>query len=182
MENEKASLLKICHIILIAIGVALNLYLLFATNSSILMLVILLFRIVAFVLSLVYLIKGYKKNAELFYKAYLWFLGLSTIISYTLFISLGIELSLFKSFITVMILVAFIYIIAAKDYGKVKSNIISITLAALNIINIIMIYTASNNNILDPNVLLAIDQLILALTMALMVWVKYQDKDTRGTL
>ena len=182
MENEKASLLKIYHIILITIGVVLNLYLLFATNSSILMVVMVLFRIVAFAASLVYLIKGYKKNAELFYKAYLWFLGLSTIISYTLFISLGIELSLFKSFITVMILVAFIYIIAAKDYGKVKSNIISITLAALNIINVIMIFTASNNNILDPNVLLAIEQLILALTMTLMVWVKYQDKDNRGTL
>lgn len=182
MENKKASLLKICHIILIAIGFVLNLYLLFSTNLSILMVVMLLFRIVAFTASLIYLIKGYKKNAELFYKAYLWFLGLSTIISYTLFINLGIELSLFKSFITVMILVAFIYIIAAKDYGKVKSNIISITLAVLNIINIIMIFKASNNNILDLNVLLAIDQLILALTMTLMVWVKYQDKDTRGTL
>ena len=182
MENKQISLLKICHIILIAVGVVINLYLLFTTNSSALMVTMLLFRTIAFIASLFYLIKGYKKNGEWYYKAFLWFLGLSTIISYTLFISLGVELSLFKSFITVMILVAFIYIIAAKDYGKVKSNIISITLAVLNIINIIVIFTASNNNLLDPNVLMAIDQLILALTMALMVWVKYLDKDARGAL
>ena len=180
MENKSSSLLKVCNVILIIIGVTLNLYLLFMGNSSALMVAMSLFRAAAFVASMIYLIKGYKKNADLFYKMFMWFLGISTIISYTLFINLGIKLPLFNSFITVMILVAFVFIIGAKDYGKIKSNIVSITLAVLNIINIINILTASNNNLSDPNVLIAIGQLILALTAALMVWVKYQDKDARG--
>lgn len=180
MKNN--NLLKVCHFILIVVGIALSLYLLFVIKSSLLMTIMLLFRVIAFVASLIYLIKDYKKNGEWYYKAFLWFLGLSTIISYTLFINLGVKLSLFRSFNTVMILVAFIYIIAAKDYGKVKSNIISITLAVLNIINIVMIFTSSNNSLLDPNVLLSIGQLVLALTMALMVDAKYQDKDARGAL
>ena len=180
MKKKNESLLKTIHTVLIALGFALSLYMLFSSKSSTLLSVMFLLRAAAFVASFVYLTEGYKKNADLFYKMFLWLVGLSTIISYTSFISLGMKLTMFKSFITVMILVSFIFIIAAKDYGKVKSNIISITLAVLNVINIAMILKSTNYDVLNPNVLIAIGQLILALTLAIMVWVKYLDKEARG--
>lgn len=179
MENKNKSILKVCHIVLIAVGLALTLFTLFTSNSSALIITMCLFRAAAFVASFIYLIKGYKKDADKFYKLFMWFLGISIIISYTSFINLGMSLPILRSFVTVMILVAFIFIIGANDYGKVKSNIISITLAILNIINIAMIFNTTNY-ILNPNVVIAIGQLFLALTATLMVWVKYQDKESRG--
>ena len=74
----------------------------------------------------------------------------------------------------------------AKDYGKVKSNIISITLVVLNIYTVIAAISAMNGfaeTSLPAEAVIfdAIGQLILASSATLMVCGKYLDKADRGT-
>ena len=184
MENKKIIPIRILHLILVVVGIALYaVWLIFFSRGARLTDILsFISSVIALAVSTVYLIKGYKKSAHMFYKAFLWFLGISEILRYTSLLSRGAVFTPFRSFIMVMTLVAYIFIIAAKDYGKVKSNIVSITLVVLNLYSLISFFFIANEfegfNLYLVDV---VGQLIIALTTEIMVCVKYIDKTERET-
>ena len=184
MENKKFLPIKILHLILIVVGIVLYAawLIFFDQGARLIDNLSFISSIIALAVSFIYLIQGYKKSAHMFYKAFLWFLGISEILRYTSVFSNGATFTPFRTFIWVMTLVAYIFIIGAKDYGKVKSNIVSITLVALNLYALIafipmMKYFEGFN----PYLVDVIGQLIIALITAIMVCVKYIDKTERET-
>ena len=184
MENRKLFSIRILHLILAVVGIVLYAIWLIFFNQGVRLIdnVSFISSVIALAVSLIYLTKGYKKNAHMFYKAFLWFLGISEIIRYTSVFSQGATFTPFRTFIWIMTLVAYIFIIGAKDYGKVKSNIVSITLVVLNLYSLIAIipmmkqFEGLNVYLVD-----GIGQLIIALTTVIMVCAKYIDKTERRT-
>ena len=184
MENKKLLTKKILHLILAVAGIIIYAAWLIFFNQGTRLIDNLYFiaSIIALAASLIYLMKDYKKSSHMFYKAFLWFLGISEILRYTSVFSQGATFTPFRAFIWVMTLVAYIFIIGAKDYGKVKSNIVSSTLVILNLYPLIVCITTMRDfEGFNPYLFDAIGQLIIALITAIMVCVKYIDKTERGT-
>ena len=180
MQNKNASLLKICHLILIFAGAALCIYGCTFDGASVIDEAALLLKIAALAASFVYLLKGYQKNADLCYKAFMWLLGIAEIIGYTSLLTKGIPMPFFRGFISVMTFVAFILIIGAKDYGKTKSSIISVALVVFCACSAVSEAAASMPAVLSLPAVIAICRFFFAATAALMVRAKYNDKDARG--
>ena len=184
MENKKLLTNKILHLILAVAGIIIYAAWLIFFNQGTRIIDNLYFiaSIIALAASLIYLMKDYKKSSHMFYKAFLWFLGISEILRYTSAFSQGATFTPFRAFIWVMTLVAYIFIIGAKDYGKVKSNIVSITLVVLNLYSLIaFIPMMKHFEGLTPYLVDVIGQLIIASTTAIVVCAKYIDKTERGT-
>lgn len=178
MDNKKNSLLKICHLALIFVGVALCIYGCTFNDSTFFDKTALVLKILALLSSFVYLIKGYKKDADQCYKIFMWILGITEIIGYASLLNKGIQMPFFQGFIAILTFAAFILIIGAKDYGKIKSNIISIALVVLTGFTALSLTVTSGVGSLRT--IISICQFIFALTAAIMVIAKYNDKDSRG--
>ena len=188
MENKKYLPLKIVQLLLIVAGVVLYVITLiaFTQGASAINIISTVLNILALAAGFVYLIMGYKKEAHLYYKIFMWLFMVAEIIECTAIFSIGSSLSTFSVFIKVFALAIVILLGGAKDYGKVKSNIVSIALVVINIYTVIMVIIAMPNlteTIVPAEAMLfdAIGQLLLASTAALMVCFKYLDKDARGT-
>ena len=188
MENKKYLPLKIGHRFLIIVGIVLYVITLFSYSqgASVLNIISTVLNILPLVAGFVYLVMGYKKKAHMWYKIFMWLFMIAEIIECTSVFSMGITIPTFSVFIKILTLAVVMLLGGAKDYGKVKSNIISITLVALNIYSLIEAITAlprfaQAGLSADAMIYDAIGQLILASTAALMVCAKYFDKDERGT-
>lgn len=187
MENNKHLPLRIIHFILIAAGIVLYVITLisFAEGASALNKASTVLNILALASGVVYLIMGYKKSASLFYKMFTWFFMISQIMECTSIFSMGIDISAFNVFITVFTLVAAIMLGGAKDYGKVKTNIVSIAIVVLRLYAAIMIFRDMNlfdgtGIAIEALILDRIGQLIIAVVAAITVCGKYLDKTARG--
>ena len=178
MENRKVTVLKVCHLVLIVVGVALCIYGCTFNGSTVYDKIALILKMAALVSSFVYLIKGYKKQADKCYKIFMWILGITEIIGYASLLNKGIQMPFFQGFISVLTFAAFMLIIAANDYGKVKSNIISIALVVLTGFTALSLIISFG--ILSLRTIISICQFIFALTTVIMVRAKYIDKDSRG--
>ena len=178
MENKQISLLKICHLVLILAGIALCVYGCIFDGSTVFNKIALVAKIVALLSSLMYLIKGYKKEADKYYKIFMWALGISEIIGYASLLNKGVQMSFFQGFIAMLTFAAFVLIVAANDYGKVKSNIISIALVVLTAFTTLSL--AVSSGITSLRTIISICHFIFALTAAIMVKAKYNDKESRG--
>ena len=184
MENKKYLPLKIGHLILIVAGIALYVVTLFCFNqgSTALMKTSTVLNIVALVAGFVYLSMGYKKNAAVYYKTFMWILVVAEIIENTAIFSMGTS-SVSNTLEVILALVLFVLLAGAKDYGKTKSNIIAIALVAINVYAVISLFSMLDQfGAMAMGVMFdQIGQLILASTTALMVCGKYIDKTARGT-
>lgn len=184
MENKKYLPLKIGHIILIVAGIVLYAatLLLFGQGTTALMKTSTVLNIVALAAGFVYLSMGYKKNASVYYKTFMWLLVLSEIIENTAIFSMGTSSAL-NALECILALVLFVLLAGAKDYGKTKSNIIAITLVGINIYAVISLISMLDQfGAMGTAVMFdQIGQLVLASTTALMVCGKYIDKTERGT-
>ena len=188
MENKKYLPLKIVHLLLIAAGITLYIITLisFTKGASVLNIISTVLNIFALAAGFFYMVAGYKKEAHLYYKIFMWLFMIAEIIECTSVFSWGIEISTFGIFRKVFALAVVILLGGAKDYGKVKSNIISITLVVLNLYTVIAaIFTmngfAETSLPAEAVIFDALGQLILASSAALMVCGKYLDKTERGT-
>lgn len=177
MKNKNNSLLKACHLILIIAGLGLCIYGFNFGDIPVLDTITLVLKIAALISSFFYLTKGYKKEADLYYKVFMWMVGVFEIVGYTSFLTKGTVLSVFQGFVSILTFVAFILIIGAHDYGKVKSSIISITLVILTGYTAISMLISTN--ILRTQIT-SICQFVFALIAGIMVIAKYNDKDSRG--
>ena len=187
MENKKYLPLKIVHSIFIIVGIVLYAITLISFNqgASALNIVSTILNIAALLSAAIYLVLGYKKNAQLSYKIAIWLIVIAEIIECTSAFSMGVAMSSFAVFRKVIALVVVVLLAGAKDYGVVKTNILSLTLLALNIYLVISVITkmsgyAARGLTAEAVLFDAIGRLVLASTIALMVCGKYLDKDSRG--
>ena len=189
MKNKKYLPLKIVHSIFIVIGVVLYAITLISFNqgASTLNIVSTSLNIAALLAAAIYLTLGYKKNAQLSYKIAIWLIVIAEIIECTTIFSMGVAMAPFAAFRKVIALVVIVLLAGAKDYGVVKSNILSLALVALNIYLVIsVIVNMSSSSFatmgLPSEVVFfdAIGRLVIASTLALMVCGKYLDKESRG--
>ena len=190
MENKKHLPLKIAHLIFMIAGIVLYAITLisFTQGVTVLSFIVRVLNILVLAAGIVYLAFGYKKKANLYYKIFMWLLVISQIVEYTCQNSMGDTGSLLFIKFTKYVAFALIILLAgAKDYGVVKSNILSIALVAINIYILLdCIFSAAPNFVaqgwpVGPLYIDAIGQLIIASTVAFMVCAKYLDKAERGT-
>ena len=187
MKNKSYSLLKILHLTLVTVGIVLYAITLifFAEDASLINIMSSVFNILTLGAGFVYLSLGYKKDAHLSYKIFMWLFMTAEIIECTSIFSMGIAMSALRAFIPVFTLAIVILLGGAKDYGKVKSNIVSITLVAVRACSILLMILSMSSfgkEITNPGAMVfdQIGQFILATTAALMVCGKYLDKDARS--
>ena len=133
-----------------------------------------LLGIAGLILSFIYFLVGYKKNAYKYYRVFMLINTVEIIISTLLFKTLPF-------YIILLNLVAFsmiIFLALAKDLGKAKSRVLSIVLVVSKAIMFAYYYIQQYTDY-SLFILLACE-LMLAATAALMVAGKYFDKDLRG--
>lgn len=178
MKNKKSSIVKICHLILLFVGAGICIYGCTLNESSVFDITSLVIKIFALVSSFVYLIKGYKKDADKYYKVFMWILGISEVIGFASLLNKGIQLPFNQAIIAVLKFAAFVLIIGANDYGKLKSNIISIALIVFTGYAEICLMVSSE--LATHRAIFSLSQFIFALIVAIMVFEKYSDKESRG--
>ena len=188
MKVNKYLPVQIIHFLLLLAGIALQLVTIicYFEQGMVLNHISTIINIVALGAGVAYTVLGYKKNAAVFYKIFMWLYAISAVITYTSMIinpagdsaTLAVVLTKFISLGLIVLLAG------AKDYGVVKSNIISIALLALwtyELIScVIFVDKFSELNMFVPILFNAIGQFVLASTAALMVCGKYIDKKARG--
>lgn len=134
--------------------------------------------IVALLLGVVYFVVGYKKNAYMFYKAYM--------LLYRLYLALSILAAMsYESIdaipaIATIIAFSFATILATgKDLGKGKSYTLALSLVICSLVY--FVYTWLDKGFIDMElVYMNISGIMLAINTLLMVMGKYYDKKMRG--
>lgn len=188
MENRKFSPLKICHLVLLTLGLATLCYftcIRLKTGINItdntFEILLLLTRILAFVFGFIYLILGFKKNAATYYKLFMWCLVISTVFSVCM-ITRVTEHNNFVLLLLCVRLVLFTVLAVGKDLGKNTTYILIYVLLAISIYagfdSLQLAKTGSTFGIgasLDNIV-----QALLVGTAGIMVAEKYIDKASRG--
>ncbi|MBQ0026355.1 MAG: hypothetical protein KBS79_03180 [Lachnospiraceae bacterium] len=191
MENKKYLPLKIIHLIFMVAGIVLfAISLISYSQSSALGIIGPVLNILALAAGIVYLAFGYKKDANLYYKIFMWALVISQIVEFTGQYStgdIGTGDAVFNNLAKFVAFALIILLAGAKDYGVVKSNILSIALVVINTYIIFdCFFSAAPNFVAQgwpvlPLYFDAIGQFIIASTVAFMVCGKYLDKAARGT-
>ena len=183
MEN-KEKVIKLAHLIVTVVGLALYVISLLQYGSNInrIVFISILVNIVALVLGLIYLAMSYKKNAASFYKAFMWILVISEVIE-SVSISSTFTPTVADIFRININLVLFTLIAGAKDYGKKNSYLLALCLVVFNVYTVLNVLPTAGNFNIDANLVIfdRIGQLMLAILASLMVCGKYIDKDARGT-
>ena len=186
MENKKYLPLKIIHLIVIIAGIALYGFSLINYSSYIngSVTLRLIVDIVAFAFGLVYLIMSYKKNASIYYKAFMWLLVISQVVESASILS-SYTPSMIDIFKNNVNLVLFTLIAGARDYGKNNSYLLALCLVVFNVYAVFdvasMISLADSNAMATLAMFDRIGQLLLAISASFMVCGKYLDKTSRGS-
>ena len=187
MENKKYLPLKIIHLVFMLFGLCSYLYSIAKINaisSDMRYIVISLCQSISAIFALIsgilYLVKGYKKNAATYFKGYVWIALIAdmfaTIVGIT---NIG---SYFLKAVWAVGLILLAILATSKDLGKTKSYAIAICIFICKAI--LLGVTLSGYSILGPAfipvVFDAVAQIILTVTTSFMVCGKYIDKDSRG--
>ena len=139
-------------------------------------------NMVALTVGLIYLLKGYKKEAANYYKAFMWILVVSELLEAVARISSLGTTRTFDIFTCILPFAFFLLLAGAKDYGKRASFILSIALLLSMILQIIPAF-AFVRNIGPAYIYVVIDfigQFAIAGITVIMVCEKYLDKAARG--
>ena len=189
MENKKYLPIKIVHLILMVAGIVLYAITLisFSQERPALDNISTVISILAMIAGIVYLAFGYKKKANLYYKLFMWLFVISAIFEYVAIYRMPARGSVYATFVKFIAFALIVLLAGAKDYGAVKSNIISLALVAINIFMLIDGFISAANTFteaglaVEPMIFASIGRFVLASTAALMVCGKYLDKAERGT-
>jgi hypothetical protein len=130
-----------------------------------------------------YLVRGYKKNAAVYYKAFILLMVLVTLIDFitnmvctTMNVLLIIRCVLFVIKIIFLLLLAF-----GKDLGRKKTWIILYVIIGLDIAGMIVMLIIMSGTGFDFSLIGVIAALVADVTLGLAIHGKYDDKDSRGT-
>ena len=186
VDQKKNLPIRIVNIALIAVAIILYIYLFidirYAPVTTFLSLLANILNIMALASGLIYIAKGYKKNAAADYKIFMWLLVAAEVVDNTYIITLG-GYSVINTVLALLTVVLFTLLAGANDYGKKNTSFIIVALLAVRVINFILLFTLETNlgNLQTPVVIDNIGQIILADTAGFMVLGKYADKEERGT-
>ena len=132
---------------------------------------------------ILYLVHGYKKNAAVYYKAFILLMVLVTLIDLitnmvctTMNVLLIIRCALFAIKIIFLLLLAF-----GKDLGRKKAWIILYVIIGLDIAGMIVLLIIMSGTGFDFSLIGAIAALVADVTLGLAIHGKYDDKASRGT-
>lgn len=190
MENKKYLPLKIIHLIFLVVAAVLCCMSLtkIGTDTSVfpdttLRTVTYVAEIVALFLGGLYLLFGYKKNAAVYYKAFMVILVIAqAIVCYRQTVS---TISILPSavILNIISLIMLVVLATGKDLGKARSYLIVTILLVcrLTILTLDIIYFRGATNTGFSVFSYAVSNVLLAGTAAFMVTGKYLDKAARGT-
>ena len=137
---------------------------------------ILLLSIFALIFGFVYFLKGYGKQAAVFYMVFMALFAVISLLTVIAASRKGLPLSV----VTEIIVFAVIVVLAVRENtGKKISLLLTSVMMAAQVVH--MVYTIVVHTSAAA-VYMAIVLAILAATAGLMVLAKYRDKDARGTV
>jgi len=174
MENKNSmKIISITNLILLLVSIYANILGIIEDNSTIQY----IFNLSAIAFALHYYFVGYKKKGNKYYRLFAGFLALKEMAAIT-YIAINEEVPAF-TFIVLLLCFGICLIIAvAKDLGKKLSLALAISQIVISIIT--LAFVAINVRYISVITYNA-TRLLLASTLMLMVYVKYIDKETRGT-
>ena len=194
MENKKYLPIKIIHLILMVAAIVLCCVSLtklgadtiFFSDTGLRM-VSYIIEIIALISGIIYLAFGYKKNAAVYYKAFMVILVVvQAIICYRQMVGAISPDAVQASFIAICNIVSFIMLVilaTGKDLGKAKSYVIAVILLVcrLSILILDLIVFRGMLRFVIAIISFAVSDVLLAGTAFFMVTGKYLDKTERGT-
>ena len=189
MENKKYFPIKIIHLILMvaAIGLSIAALVQYGSDSSQFAspfaVVCTVLGIITLIAGFIYLAMGYKKNAAVYYKAFMVLLLITSVIQIARMMNI-MQYPIYYTFLYLIPLVMLTILSVAKDFGKAKT-LITVLICILCRAIVLIISICSFKNALGTAFIGVlgndITNLLLAGTAAFMVTGKYLDKAERGT-
>lgn len=137
---------------------------------------ILLLSIFALIFGFVYFLKGYGKQAAVFYMVFMAIFAVVSLLTVIAASKKGLPLSVIMEIIVFAVIVV---LAVRENTGKKVSLILTTVMMAAQVVH--LINTVMNHTSV-ASVYMAIVLAILAATAGLMVLAKYRDKDARGTV
>ena len=188
MENKKYLPVKIVHLILMVAAIILCCVSLTKISAdtrvfsdSGLRMVSYIAEIIALISGIIYLAFGYKKNAAVYYKAFMVILVIvQAIICYRQMVG---EVSPRAAILSIIPFIMLVILATGKDLGKAKSYIIAAILLVCRLIILVLdisVFGAMLNTGFSI-ICFAVSDVLLAGTTFFMVTGKYLDKTERGT-
>ena len=194
--KKKMTTVMIVHLILMGILAVMNVYAIIRSlamsadensvfrqqygSTGVLYVAIWFFNIAALVFGIVYLLRGYEKNAAGFYKAYL------LIVTAVFVLRAVAVLYIFQSFtinllLSIINIVLFLVLAFWPNLGKRATWILFIVLVILNLVGGFL-WTNSGSDVAVFRVISVLSRLLFLGTVGLNIRGKYEDKDARGTV
>ena len=180
MNNSDLKRIQIIQTIAVAVAIVMMLLsiisLLMEPNPSVFMMVAQFELLTGLIISLVYLVDGYKKSAAVYYKATICFALLGNVLQIigNIFMDKGIGWSGIISLITIACLTVLIMV---KDLGENRTNTIFQVMMASVLGSSIFQVLAHGRKVI-PSVIAAV---LGAGTIGIMIRAKYLDKKARGS-
>ena len=138
VDQKKNLPIRIVNIVLIAVAIILYIYLFidirYAPVTTFLSLLANILNIMALASGLIYIAKGYKKNAAADYKIFMWLLVAAEVVDNTYIITLG-GYSVINTVLALLTVVLFTLLAGANDYGKKNTSFIIVALLVVRVIN-----------------------------------------------
>lgn len=194
MENKKYLPIKIIHLILMVAAIILCFVSLMKTDTIAeffsdpgLHIASYIAAIFALISGIIYLAFGYKKNAAVYYKAFMVILVVvQAIICYRQMTGAISPDAVQASFIAICNIVSFIMLVilaTGKDLGKAKAYVVAsiLLVCRLSILILDLIVFRGMLRFVIAIISFAVSDVLLAGTAFFMVTGKYLDKDARGT-
>ena len=136
--------------------------------------------VIAMIPSFIYACNGYKKDVAVYYKAFMGLYTLSALITFIADIvnTIAKGTPFVSTIICVVVLINYLILTFAKDFGKQKSMITAFCILGAQLIRFArMLIHYNNDNVIFLSASL---NLIVAIVACLFVYAKYQDKTERG--
>ena len=169
-------------ILLVVVAAVLAGIVLFSGEYSIMRFISKVISLIAMIPCFVYACKGYKKDVAVYYKAFMGLFALSALITLITDIIDTVANSYpsyFSTVICAIVLIGYLILAFAKDFGKQKSMITAFCILGAQLISFVRMLVKFGG--VTSIILSACLNLIVSIVACLFVYAKYQDKAERGT-
>lgn len=187
MENKKYLPIKIAHLALLAASLVMSIIALVKNSAddsiygaSIFPVLCTLVNIAALVVGFIYLVKGYKKNANWYYKAFMRLNVLFGVLHIT-YLSKFV-MPYYETFVYVVSTIMLVVLAVGKDLGKKESYLFFVIMLACRIVSLVTGLTSLQyfGSAAFPILNQVIAGILNVGTIGFMISGKYIDKSERG--
>lgn len=178
--NSSKKTISYITILLVVVATVLAGIWLFIGNGKPLNIICRIVSLIAMVPSFIYACNGYKKDVAVYYKAFMSLYALSAAIMFATDLkdTLSAGSSYFSTIICAIVLIDYLILAFAKDFGKQKSLAVAYCVLAAQLISFIRMLIKFSS--IPGIVISACLNLIVSVVACLFVYAKYQDKAERG--